>query len=121
MTVLKKAIQALANLMTTKPHVKDMLIERRVQLRLAEMYNKLEGEIELRNEILFFMHHCLICDLTSREMMPCTQVICESFIRVSLLDPSDPMQVYVLKRTLMALESVTRKNALLLSDLASNF
>jgi len=50
------------------------------------MYEKLPTEIELRNEIVFFMHNCLVTDskdLTSSETLPCAQVICNNLSQVS--------------------------------------
>ena len=87
------------------------------------MYHKLEAEVTIRNEILFFMHNCLTSDLNNRDMMLCAQVICDSLnsSKIASLDPTDHLQVYVLQRTLMALENFTRRNARLLSQLASDF
>ena len=66
-------------------------MERKVQLRLAEMYDKLENEATIRSEILFFMHNCLTSDLNRGDLMLCAQVICNNLIRVAKLDPTDPM------------------------------
>ena len=47
------------------------------------MYDKMASDTELQNEIVFFMHTCLVTDsydLTRSETLPCAQVICKALI-----------------------------------------
>ena len=83
MGVLKLSIQALTNLITEQPKILEKLLEENRQYKLADMYDKMASDTELQNEIVFFMHTCLVtdsCDLTRSETLPCAQVICKALI-----------------------------------------
>ena len=50
------------------------------------MFEKLENEGEICNEIVFFMHNCLTCDsrdLTNIDTLICAKVICKSMVRLT--------------------------------------
>lgn len=101
-----------------------MLLDKGIQHKLAEMHDKLQSEAELRNEIVFFMHNCLIADLkdvNSSKTLPCAQVICKHLASFKRTDFDDKKLTYVLQRALSALEIVTRKNRGMLSSLAIEF
>ena len=93
------------------------------------MFEKLESESEICNEIVFFMHNCLTCDsrdLTNIDTLICAKVICKNMVRLTATQfaqnqPLDQNQVYLIKRTLLAIESTTRSNRNLLSEMASEY
>ena len=88
------------------------------------MFEKLDSEIELKNEIIFFMTNCLSLfsvDLTSTDMLPCIQLICKSLSQTTAIDLLNNLQIYVLERILIALNIVSLKNKGLLSSLTTDF
>ena len=69
-----------------------MIFELNLQHRLVAMFEKLPNETELRNEIIFFMHNCLVGenkDLTSSQTLPCAQVICKSLLQLDKIESND--------------------------------
>ena len=82
------------------------------------MYTRLHTDVELQNEIVFFMHNCLEAgetkDLSSSKAMPCAEVICKrlaaSSYPLQLQKGQYTSEASVVYRCLLALEVVTRKD-----------
>ena len=100
-------------------------MEAGVYYKLIEVYEKLQSESDIQNEIVFFMHNWLTSDrknINSHETLPCVRLICKHLlIKFQSAEELPKDDSSILLRVLSALNDATYKNTVLLGSLVEEF